>query len=513
MDLGVCYYPEHWPEDEWANDAEAMANLGLRYVRLGEFAWSRIEPSRNEFHFAWLDRAIKLLNDVGLRVVLCTPTATPPKWLVDEHPDMLPVSPKNLRSRGFGSRRHYDFSNTFYRQECRRITKILAKRYGTNPGVVGWQTDNELCCHDTTHSASRGALDHFQTWCLNRYQSITELNKAWGNVFWSMEYRAFSDIELPFGTVTSPNPSHQLAFRRFSSDEVISFHELQIKEIRKYAVDQWITHNLIPFDHTQVDCYRLTDKLDFSSYDSYPLGRTHFLCAESSPRTAERFLRTGHPDISTFYFDQVRGLSKQGFWIMEQQPGAVNWAPNNPRPLPGMVKLWSFEALAHGANCVSYFRWRQVPFGPEQMHSGLLRVDRSEGPAIDEIKATRIDVRKLSKISEVQPNAQIALLADVHGQWITEIESQSRAYNYTNVMFQYYKTIRQLGLMVDFVEMRQDLNQYKLVLAPCLPIVNTQLVNQIEKATDTLFFSVHARVVNPRNSIYPAVCHPGHYRN
>ncbi len=56
---------------------------------------------------------------------------------------------------------------------------------------------------------------------------------------------------------------------------------------------------------------------------------------------------------------------------MEQQPGPVNWAPWNPVPKPGMVRLWTWEALAHGAEVVSYFRWRQAPFAQEQFHAGL----------------------------------------------------------------------------------------------------------------------------------------------
>ncbi|MCE9522842.1 MAG: beta-galactosidase, partial [Alphaproteobacteria bacterium] len=155
--LGVCYYPEQWPETLWASDAKRMADLGLTYVRIGEFAWSVVEPSPGEFAWGWLDRAFDVLGNAGLKVVLGTPTATPPKWLIDRSPDILPVDEKG-RVRGFGSRRHYCFSSPTYRAESRRITQAFAERYGRHAALAGWQTDNEYGCHDTVRSYSPSAL-------------------------------------------------------------------------------------------------------------------------------------------------------------------------------------------------------------------------------------------------------------------------------------------------------------------------------------------------------------------
>jgi beta-galactosidase len=166
--LGVCYYPEHWPEEYWALDARRMRALGLTYVRIGEFAWGRIEKSEGVFDWAWMDRAIEALGAVGLKVVLGTPTATPPKWLCDRYPDILPVDIHTGQVRGFGSRRHYDFSSETYLMHAERITAKMAERYGHHLYVVGWQTDNELCCHDTTMSASPAALEKFRAYCAQR---------------------------------------------------------------------------------------------------------------------------------------------------------------------------------------------------------------------------------------------------------------------------------------------------------------------------------------------------------
>ena len=212
--LGVCYYPEHWPEDIWATDAQRMAEAGLSWVRIGEFAWSRMEPKPGHFEWDWLDRAIETLGAAGLKVILGTPTATPPLWMLNKHPDMLAHDEAGT-IRKFGSRRHYCFSHDGYRQEARRITRLMAERYGKNPYIAAWQTDNEYDCHDTAISYSPHAYSAFQDWCAQRYQSPDALNSAWGNVFWSMDYDSFDQLGLPNQTVTEPNPSHVLAFRRF----------------------------------------------------------------------------------------------------------------------------------------------------------------------------------------------------------------------------------------------------------------------------------------------------------
>ncbi len=156
MKLGVCYYPEHWPESRWMEDATRMANAGIRIVRIGEFAWSRIEPEPGRLDWSWLDRAVDTLADAGLKIVLCTPTATPPKWLVDAHPDILALD-LNGQPRRFGSRRHYCFSSATYQAESARITRAVAERYGDHPAVCAWQTDNEYGCHNTVLSYSENA--------------------------------------------------------------------------------------------------------------------------------------------------------------------------------------------------------------------------------------------------------------------------------------------------------------------------------------------------------------------
>lgn len=459
--LGVCYYPEHWPEDHWADDAARMVATGLTWVRIGEFGWSRMEPAPGTLAWDWLDRAIAVLGDAGLKIILGTPTATPPRWMIDKHLDMLPVDAQG-RTRKFGSRRHYDFSHPGYRDECKRIAGLMGERYGRNPHIAAWQIDNEYDCHDTTLSYSDAARKGFQDWLAQRYQSIDALNRAWGNVFWSMEYDSFDQIDLPNMTVTEANHPHLLAFRRYSSDQVVAFNKLQADTLRKYS-DAPLIHNFMgritTFDHWTVGA-----DLDVASWDSYPIG---FLSdrLEGTPAFKQAFLRQGHPDNQAFHHDLYRAVGKGRMWVMEQQPGPVNWAPYNPAPLPGMARLWAWEAFAHGAETVCYFRWRQAPFAQEQMHAGLLRPDSAPAPALAEARQVADEIAALADVGTAP--AQAALVFDYESAWGWDAQPQGADFEMFRLAFAAYCALRRAGLNIDILPPdTKDLSAYQLVMAP-----------------------------------------------
>ncbi|MGJ8526943.1 beta-galactosidase [Maritalea sp.] len=479
--LGTCYYPEHWPREQWPEDAQRMAKLGLQWVRIGEFAWSRIEPAYGEFDWQWLDEAIEVLGKAGLKVVLGTPTATPPRWMIDRHPDMVAVDEQG-NPRKFGSRRHYCFSHLGFQAESQRITEMFAKRYGLNKHVVAWQTDNEYGCHDTVISYSPPAQQAFRAWCEAKYKTIQALNEAWGNVFWSMEYSSFEQIDLPNLTVTEANPAHRMAFRRFSSDQVVQFNRQQVDIIRQYT-DAPVAHNymgrITEFDHFDVG-----DDLDIASWDSYPLG---FL--EDRIVADDQFkhdhARQGHPDFQAFHHDLYRAVGKGRWWVMEQQPGPVNWAPYNPAPLRGMVRLWTWEAFAHGAENVVYFRWRQAPFAQEQMHSGLLRPDSETAPAFDEAAQVVRELNDLGDDDHVQ--SDVALVFDYQSNWATDIQPQGKDCHYFDLVFDHYCALRKLGLSVDILPPTcADLSAYKLVLIPGLTTLSDPLRQAIKNFDGTV---------------------------
>ncbi len=459
--LGVCYYPEHWPQDQWAADAARMVETGLTWVRIGEFGWSRMEPSPGTFTWDWLDQAIAVLGDAGLKIILGTPTATPPRWMLDKHPDMLAVDAAG-HPRKFGSRRHYDFSHMGYREECRQIARAMGERYGKHPHIAAWQIDNEYDCHETTLSYSDAARKGFQNWLAQTYQSTDALNRAWGNVFWSMEYDTFDQIDLPNLTVTEPNHPHQLAFRRYSSDQVVAFNKVQADELRRHT-NAPLIHNymgrITTFDHWKVGA-----DLDIASWDSYPIG---FLSdrLEGTSKEKKKFLRQGHPDFQAFHHDLYRAVGKGRLWVMEQQPGPVNWAPYNPAPLPGMARLWAWEAFAHGAETVCYFRWRQAPFAQEQMHAGLLRPDSAAAPALAEARQVADEIADLPDVGTA--HAQAALIFDYESAWAWDAQPQGADFETFRLAFATYRALRRAGLNVDILPPdAADLSAYKLLLAP-----------------------------------------------
>ncbi|WDA42792.1 beta-galactosidase [Erythrobacter sp. BLCC-B19] len=465
MKLGCCYYPEHWPEDRWADDAARMAAMGLSLVRIGEFAWSRIEPEPGHFDWGWLDRAIATLHGAGLAVILGTPTATPPKWLVDRMPDMVAIDADG-RPRGFGSRRHYCFSHEGYRAECRRIVTALAQRYGQHPAVVMWQTDNEYGCHDTVLSFSDAAASAFRGWLAARYGTPEALNAAWGNVFWSMEYRSFAEVDPPNLTVTEANPAHWLDYRRFASDQVAHFNREQVNIIRAHSPGRDITHNFMGF-FTEFDHHDVGRDIDVATWDSYPLGFLEQFWFSRDEKAA--YLRQGHPDIAAFHHDLYRGCSGGRWGVMEQQPGPVNWARFNPAPLPGMVALWTLEACAHGAELTSYFRWRQAPFAQEQMHAGLLRPDSTEAEAAPEVRKAAARLAGIGP--QVTARAPAALVFSYEAAWAVGIQPQGQSFRYLELVFECYSALRERGLDVDIVAPSADLSGYRMVLVPTLPII------------------------------------------
>ena len=483
MQLGVCYYPEQWPHTMWADDAKRMVELGITHVRIAEFAWSRMEPRAGEFVWEWLDEAVATLANAGLKLVLGTPTASPPKWLIDAHPDVLPVRADGTRWN-FGSRRHYDVCSEIYRRECLRIVSAMAERYGRHASIIAWQTDNELGCHETVPSYSPAALARFHAWLRRRYETVDALNREWGNVFWSMEYASFEAIELPNLTPTDANPIHLLDFRRCMSDEVASFHREQVDVLRRYAPTADVLHNFMGF-FTTFDHYRFAENnsLDVAAWDSYPIARTESIALPEEQKA--RYARTAHPDVSAFDHDRYRAIGRGRFWVMEQQAGPVNWAPWNPVPAKGMVRLWAYEAFAHGAELVSYFRWRQCPYAQEQMHSGLNLPNNELSPGGMEVQQAAREIASIPEFARLDAPTQAAtaVVFDYETQWMFEIQRHGKGFDYQALVFDYYESLRELGLDVDIVSSKADLSSYRLVVVPSLAVIDDALVAQVERGS------------------------------
>ena len=464
MRTGVCYYPEQTATENLSSDLRRMKDMGISLIRVGEFAWSKIEPRPGDIQMDWLKRVFDEAANVGLKVCLGTPTACPPAWMVEKHPEILS---RNLEGaiRRFGSRRHYCFSSDLYLREAIRITRLYANAFCEHEALDSWQIDNEFGCHSTVLSFSNAALKAFRKWLRNKYIRIENLNELWGNTFWSMEYSDFDQIFFPRWQVTEANPIHTLEFRRFSSDQVIRFCKKQVEAIKSMDPNAIVHHNLMGH-YTDFDHFKLGELLDIVTWDSYPLG---FLALESySEEEKADFYNTGHPDFSSFHNELYRSTGRGKVWVMEHQCGPVNWAPYNPAPAKNMVKIWGLEAMFHGADVFSVFRWRQSKYAQEQNHSGILDFTDQMTPGGAELKQLHHQINDLGIKTTLKLPKEVALVFDYDSHWINHLESGNSGADYFWLVLRYFECFRSLGFNVSIVHKSHDLSEYKIIAMPSI---------------------------------------------
>ena len=461
--LGVAYYPEQWPRARWRTDAELMADAGLSLVRLAEFAWAALEPEEGRFELAWLDEVLDILGERGLRVVLGTPTAAPPAWLVERHPEVLPVGADGRRAR-FGHRRHYCPNQPAMHEAAARIVTALAEHYGRDPRVEAWQIDNELagrCFCERCRAA-------FQEWLQARYGSLENLNESWGTAFWSQTYSSWHQIPLPEGRPvplpdgflpSSPNPGLALDYRRFASESLVRFLRLQARILReRCSPEQRITHDLMGFRYPELDYHALAEELDFVSWNNYPL--------------LDRTQRWSSPALDA---DAMRGLKGGPVWVLEQQVGPLGWETLRT-PRPGQLRLHTYQAIAHGAEAVFYFRWRTARFGTEQHWHGILDHDARPRRRYHELRQLAHELGRLgAELAGATPLAQAAVLHDYDSRFALQVQPTNVALGYEETIKRHYEALRRLGLGVDVVSPASELGRYRLVVAANLYVVDPAL--------------------------------------
>jgi beta-galactosidase len=481
MKLGVCYYPEHWPQSRWVEDAKLMREAGLSIVRIAEFAWQLMEPGEGRFQWAWLDEAIDTLAGEGLQVVLGTPTATPPAWLCREYPDVLPVDIHG-HVREFGSRRHYCVNSPKYQHLSDRIVEAMAERYGSHPAVVAWQLDNEFGCHETTRCYCDNCRKAFQDWLKQKYQTLQTLNDAWGAQFWSQTYTSWDQVFAPNLTVTEANPSHVLDYYRFSSDSFFKYQQAQIDILRRYIGDRQITTNFMG-TFPELDYHKHAQALDFATWDSYPTG---YLETMTKPLYGAQALPgrfapdLGDPYITGFCHDLTWGCRQEPFWVMEQQCGNINWADYNPGVGPDAPRLWTWHAMLNGAEAVVYFRWRACRFAQEQHHSGLLRHDGTKAVGYQDVLRLHKEKELLSRISTIPKQAPAAILSNYEDLWALQLQPHNSDYDYQGNQFAYYYALQRLGIATDIVSSTADLARYKLLIVPTAFLVDEALTSRLQ---------------------------------
>ncbi len=457
---GVDYYPE--AESEWEKDAAMMEAAGINFVRVGEFAWAKMEPAEGHYDFAWLDRALKVLNAHAIRAVLGTPTAAPPAWLYAKHPEIAAMDENGVRYR-FGSRRNYCLHNPDFIAATKRIVTAMAEHYKTHPGVLGWQIDNELGdpnCYDAY------CLAAFQEWCRAKYKTLDELNQAWGTIFWGHTYSVWSQIALPWNTLyKTHNPSLALDYHRFHSAATRDYLKLQADILRGIAPAKAVTHNEMGL-YDNVDYSQLNGALDFVAWDNYPM-------------FGEDYSNYFGPGLA---HDLMRGSkNNQNFMVMEQEGGLPGWNVFWGRQAPPQLyRVWAYQAVAHGADGVCYFRFRTSRYGTEQYWQGILDQDSYPNARYQVVAKTGKELGQLSDLlhgsSVVSP---VALLLSPDTRWAFHIQPLVKGFDYNRQLHLYYDAFRKAGVGVDVVFPQSDFSAYKVLVAPSLFVVDAPLVTRL----------------------------------
>jgi len=462
--VGTDYYPEHWPKQRWETDIKLMKQAGFNIVRLAEFSWINLEPTEGQFEFQWLDDVLDLLQKYDIKAIIGTPTAVMPAWLQRKYPDTMAMKTDGTRIV-WGGRKNNCFSTGTYRFLSERITRAMAEHFGKHPIVIGWQTDNEFGGTDCRCSICRS---EFQDWLRNKYGSLDELNRQWGNHFWGLSFTTWGEITIPHTDTKSfwshGNPSACLDWKRFTSWLNVRFQADQIKIIRQLCPEDFITHNLMGF-HAGINYYDLADDLDFVSFDNYPIW--------------------GAPDIpygSSAEADLMRGIKRKNFLIMEQTAGSAGWGYFSRNPKPGEIRKICYQQLAHGADGQIWFRWRTCTAGREQYWHGLLGHDGKPLRRYNEAAQLAKEYRQLQEeLRNTTVKADVAIIYDYDSIWALEFQPSYENNSFRETIKKYHKALFRAGVNVDMIRPDHDLSKYKVVMAPDLYILPDNIAQNLNE--------------------------------
>ena len=473
---GAYYYPEHWDESQWERDLKQMHELGFEFTHFAEFAWAQLEPQEGVYDFSWLDRAVALAAKYDLKVVMCTSTATPPVWLSRKYPEIL-LKSEDGTVQDHGARQHASFASPVYRKLAYRMIEELARHYGKDSRIIGWQLDNEPAVQFDYNQAAEEA---FREFLKEKYHhNIQELNAAWGTAFWSEVYSRFEEITLPKTAQMFMNHHQILDYRRFAAKQTNDFLNEQCRLIKKYAKNQWVTTNYIPdYDKGHIGGSK---DLDFVSY-------TRYMVYGDNEGIGRRGYRVGNPlriAMANDFFRPVNGT----YGVMELQPGQVNWGSINPQPLPGAVRLWLWSVFAGGSDFICTYRYRQPLYGTEQYHYGIVGTDgvtvtsggREYEQFMKEIRSLRKDYRPKEDKPETYLKRKTAILWNPENYWSIDRQKQNATWNTFAHVDKYYRTLKSYAAPVDFISEEKDFSQYPVMIVPAYQLADKELVARWKK--------------------------------
>lgn len=482
--VGAAYYPEWWPVADWETDFREMQQLGINAVRMGEFAWARFEPAAGTFDFTWMDQAIEIAAHHGVNVILATPTASVPPWLYQQHPDVL--SGNDLGPYTYGGRKGYCTSSPNYLAASARIVTALAKHYGHNQGVIGWQLDNEpgypFQSYDPVSETA------FREWLRKRYGTLHELNKVWNGAFWSNEYSDWSQIHFPRNSAEGGwQPAISLDYRRFFSDSFLNHLRRQADILHARTESQFVFTNW-PAPTWSVDVYEAAKFLDATAWDNYV----------SAPGLS-RFQRQY---TAGFLSDFCRCAGPHQRFLCAEQNAYVP-----PDALPEGLRLQAYCDLAHGSHGHLYFEWRRPLAGNEEHRPSLIKgFDGKINPAHDTLRQICKEMAQLGpRVAEATTRADIALLYDYANEWAQGMGGVGdRNPRYNGEQQSFYTGLKTLQRNIDVAPLSSELSPYKVVVASNLRLVDDATVKRLSSFAEQggiLVLNYRAGTENPDNSM------------
>jgi beta-galactosidase len=472
--VGVYYYPEHWDSAQWERDFQNMGQMGFEFTHFAEFAWAQLEPEEGRYDFKWLDRSLQLADKYKLKVILCTSTATPPVWLVRNHPDVLAIEEDGTQM-DHGSRQHATFSSNYYRQYSMKMIAELGKRYGKDARVVGWQLDNEP---RRFLDYGKDATQRFRDWVKQKYKTIDAVNKVWGTNFWSGTYTDFQEINIPKHRQWGMNLNQQLDHYRFADEETATFLDEQARVLRKYtSPDQYITSNYIPM--YDVGYVGMSKELDFVAY-------TRYMVYGNDRGIGPKGYRVGEYSRIAMANDFFRPL-KGAYGVMELQPGQVNWGRINPQPLPGAMRMWLWHVFAGGSKFTCTYRYRAPLYGYEQYHYGIVGTDGvTPTPGglefsqfIQEINLLRKKYDAKAQLPKPYMQRKTGILINTDNVQGINLNKQTTEWNTEAHFLKYYKAVKSFGAPVDFVRDSTNFANYPVLVVPAYQMIDQPMIDKL----------------------------------
>ena len=463
LEFGADYNPDQWPREIWDDDVRAMREAGVTIVSLAIFSWARLEPRAGEYDLTWLDEVMDLLHAGGITVDLATATASPPPWLTRRHPEILPVT-RTGETLWPGARQHWRPTSPIFRKYALRLVRQLATRYADHPALVAWHVNNELGCHNV-YDYSDDAAAAFRVWLRGRYGTVDALNHAWGTAFWSQRYDDFEEILPPRLAASHPNPTQQLDFKRFSSDALKDHLRAERDLLRELTPDVPVTTNFMVMGRMKPMNYAdWAAEVDFVSNDHYVL-----------PGPQAR-------DELSFSANLTGNLAGGRPWfLMEHSTSAVNWQPVNVPKKPGELARDSLTHVAHGADAVCFFQWRQSRAGAEKYHSAMLPHAGTGSDLFRDVARLGQRLRELAPVAgSGRRRADVGIIHDWESWWVSEHDSHpTDRLNYHQEALDWYTALLDAGVRADVLPAGGPIEEYRLLIAPILHVVPAALAGRL----------------------------------